>query len=393
MNSIFNNLGADNTTTKAIIIMGCICVYMLPFIVAFFRGNENKNKWFWVNLLLGWTIGMWLLCLVKILKEPKGEIFKEDDNSSNKEEDKTIIRNTETNIYDSSYSSIDTNTNTIKIKFNHLVVIIVIITIVVLLVIGTLAGSIFNFNKISNKQMIEIIENSDMGSYVQSNTVKVGSMIDINYKSFDKLITYSCILKNNDTNLNAGGVALYNKSNKNSKVISLKSDLMSLIYYLNTEEKSDKLEKTSNIIADYISKYGDDILNNVDSIEEYMNMGKEIGKVVGTNLCRNAIKDGTNTLGTLNQLSFLFKQSEIFPRYIGTYVTETEYQWGFLFSETSMRILMNSNPTSYRNLIAIYGEPYKTVKNFYVYDFTKENTPQVGKYSDISEARKNLGVE
>ena len=182
---------------------------------------------------------------------------------------------------------------------------------------------------------------------------------------------------------------LYNSKSKTNSILSTDTTLTAIIYYLNTNAMQKQLKNVADIISKYIVNYDEDILNRSD-IEAYMELGKEIGQTVGVKLCRNITQSAMNDF-VMNGGKFLYKQNEITPRYVGMYVSEQEYQWAL--PETTMNMIRINNPTSYYNLVAMYGEPYKNVTKFCVYNFLDENTPEIGKYDDISNAKEKLNVE
>jgi hypothetical protein len=45
--------------------------YFIPAMLAHKRSNKNRNKVFWINLLLGWTIVGWFVALIMALNSKK----------------------------------------------------------------------------------------------------------------------------------------------------------------------------------------------------------------------------------------------------------------------------------------------------------------------------------
>ena len=62
-----DSLGSLMGRLLSIVVM--IWIYFTPAIMA--RKRSNRNKVFWVNLLLGWTIVGWLVALVMVWNSKK----------------------------------------------------------------------------------------------------------------------------------------------------------------------------------------------------------------------------------------------------------------------------------------------------------------------------------
>lgn len=294
----------------------------------------------------------------------------------------------------------------IKIKPIYLIIVIVIIVAVSLSAImknnkdSSSISNIFSFNnQISNEKLTKMLKNSNNGIYLQENSVKVGSSIDFNYNNYNKLVSYSCIYMNGTVTLNSGGLLMLNEDTEDFKILQLSTDFMSIIYYLNTEEENDKLNSITILMGEYINANGIDKFSiNDNNIEEYMTLGKDIGEIVGVELCRDIIRDALikinsseSTQSVMASTKFFYKRNEISPRYLGYYTTKQVYNWPI--DETAARLLYSSNRQTYNNMVAIYGQPYKTVETFTVYDFTKEDTPVVGSYDNEKAAENKLGIE
>ena len=135
----------------------------------------------------------------------------------------------------------------------------------------------FNQSVISKKELTNILKNDDsgIGVYLQENTVKMGSVIDINYNNFDKLLSYRCNYINNNITFNQGGAILYNQSDKSSKIILVSTDLSSIIYYLNYNRENTKLESVMKEIMNYIVEYGYDEQIGFNNADPYVELGKK----------------------------------------------------------------------------------------------------------------------
>lgn len=291
-----------------------------------------------------------------------------------------------------------------KIKLIKKLVISIII-IIVILIITILGLKIFNIdidtnipiignllkNNVSRKEVEEILKKSYNGSYLQNDTTKIGSITDISYQDYDKLITYSSTYKNNEITLNTGGILLYSSSSKNSKVLTVPANLTYILYYLTTQKDMDKeITKVTEILARHIEKNGT-TLNEMN--EEFFKLGEEIGQVVGIELCRNIVEKGVESLSTSlpENAYFLYKEKEISPRYVGFLTTDNEYVWSVIDEKTA-QYLYSYDRNSYNTMIYVYGQPYKSVTKFKVYDFTKDTFPEVGSYSNLENAKKMLNV-
>ncbi|QCE35777.1 superinfection immunity protein [Acetobacteraceae bacterium] len=52
----------------AIILAICTLGYLLPWAIAVCRGTNNTVSIFFVNLFFGWTLIIWIVCLIMALK-------------------------------------------------------------------------------------------------------------------------------------------------------------------------------------------------------------------------------------------------------------------------------------------------------------------------------------
>lgn len=294
----------------------------------------------------------------------------------------------------------------IQIKLIYLMIIFLIIMVVAFGVIAKNNNGNFELENLnifkkhmSNEELIEILKNSDNGIYLQKDTVDFGTSSDLDYKNYNKLISYSCKYVNGAVTLNSGGLLILNDKQDKFKLVKLRVDYNSIIYYLNTENEKDKLGKITSLMSEYISSYGiDNFVISENNVEKYMTLGKKIGEVVGVDLCRDIIREATikatqytEAASLVQSSKFFYKRNEISPRYIGCYTTEQVYNWSI--PETAARFLYSSDRKSYNNMVAVYGQPYKYVKKFVVYDFIKEGTPKVGNYENENAVENKLGVE
>lgn len=276
------------------------------------------------------------------------------------------------------------------VKIRNTIIIICSILVIILFIYAIIT---FINPKVSKEEMTEMLKGAENGTYLQEDTVKIGKEIDFNYKEYNKLVSYSCTYINGNTTLETGGLMFVNKNN--FKIIKLDLTYTSLLHYLIKENQSSKLEQVIIILGNCIKDNNVEQINthNMD-LEKYMEVNREVGKVVGIELGREILK--TNNLSKAYQnlvnSTYLYGKDEITPRYIGTQITEQEYVWTVI-DEYTARILYTTNIRTYNQLVAMYGAPYANVQKFVVYDFTKEGTPKKGTYKDIEEAKKELNVE
>lgn len=272
--------------------------------------------------------------------------------------------------------------NTIIISCSILVIILFIYAIIT-----------FVNPKVSKEEMTEMLKGAEIGTYLQEDTVKIGKEMDFEYKEYNKLVSYSCTYINGKTTLEAGGLMLVNKNN--FKIIKLDLIYTSILHYLIKENQTSKLEQVMIILGNYIKDNNIEQINmdNID-LEKYMEVNRDVGKVVGVQLGRE-IFETNNLIKTYKNLlnsTYLYGKDEISPRYAGSQITEKEYVWTVI-DEYTARILYATNIRTYNQLVAMYGAPYANVQKFVVYDFTKEGAPKKGTYKDIEDAKKELNVE
>ena len=283
----------------------------------------------------------------------------------------------------------------IKIKMIYLFIGIIAIILLPIFIIFMKNSNIMNKKVLSTKELTNILKQSENGIYLKEDSVKIGTASKINYKNYNYLITYSSVLANNGVTLKAGAVLLYDTKTKDSKILTFQADLTSVIYYLNTEKATGKLKSVTDTIADYIEKYGEEaICNTTKTSEKYIELGKAIGKIVGVKLCRNIVRNYMVDLNpNLSSTIFLYNKDEITVKYAGMNTTVKQYNWSGIIDETSARLIAANNYSSYRNIVALYGEPYSNVTKFVVYQFVDGDAKEVKKYDNVQKAKDDLKVE
>lgn len=290
---------------------------------------------------------------------------------------------------------------------------ITIITIIVLIIVGLIIFSLNNNSNNDNNTQQSISENTitmeelknylkqlEMGNYIQDDSVKLGPIIDFNYNNYNKLVSYSCIYNNNDNGitLKEGGLLLLNKNTDDKEYIKMPLEVSCVIYSLNTQNETDKLEEVMNIVGTYFTQYGVDSFytakeNNEDG---YIDLCKNVGSIVGIKECRIAIENQMKLLvknvSGASEMTYLFKSGEIFPRYMGIPVTDTEYAWEeHGMPESALGLLSNDEITS---MTMALGPAYKKVTKYTIFELSvdKENSI-VGKYSSKEDAKSALKLE
>lgn len=265
---------------------------------------------------------------------------------------------------------------------------------------NTVIKNIFSKKVITEDELIQMIKGTQYGIYYEDNSVKIGPIIDYDYEGYNKLISYSCIFKNsnNGVTLDAGALMLYNTENKSYKNIELDGDFTAIIYYLNTSNMDENLESVVILLGQYFEENGIENFGINNNMDKYLNLGKEVGKIVGVKLCRNISNNYiTNMTNIPAETKFLYKEGEIYPRYVGTTTTEQKYMWDFTLPEAAYEAMTKEIDSSDRNYLSImtqkYGPAYKMVTEFSVYGFTNEDVTLQGNYNSLEEAKEKLGVE
>ena len=280
----------------------------------------------------------------------------------------------------------------IKIKFNHLLTALVTVAIIIITVIVLWGDTLLFKYKISEEKLSEMLRDSDNGIYLQEETLQVGEYIDIDYKEYNKLVSYSCIYNNSNISVEAGGLILINDKNDTFYRITLDNNLTSIIYYLNTNNQKDKLQSVIELIGRYIENNGIENLVIGNETEKYMRLGRDIGEIIGLRNGRDITREALMKLtNNTNPGILLYKENEVFARYVGYNTVKQVYNWDI--DETTAKYLYTYNRKTYNNLVSIYGQPYKTVNQFSVYDFANDENSLVGNYNSLDEAKEKLEVE
>ena len=296
-----------------------------------------------------------------------------------------------------------------KWKIGLITIIMIIIVIIVGVIIFNInnnsnndnnAQQSINENTITTEELKNYLKQLEMGNYIQDDSVKLGPIIDFNYNNYNKLVSYSCIYNNNDNGitLKEGGLLLLNKNTDDKEYIKMPLEVSCVIYSLNTQNETDKLEEVMNIVGTYFTQYGVDSFYTAKENNEggYIDLCKNVGSIVGIKECRIAIENQMKLLvknvSGASEMTYLFKSGEIFPRYMGIPVTDTEYAWEeHGMPESALGILSNDEITS---MTMALGPAYKKVTKYTIFELSvdKENSI-VGKYSSKEDAKSALKLE
>lgn len=293
---------------------------------------------------------------------------------------------------------------------------ITIITIIVLIIVGLIIFSLNNNSNNDNNTQQSISENTitteelkdylkqlEMGNYIQEDSVKLGPIIDFNYNNYNKLVSYSCIYHDNNITMNEGGLILINEENKEYKNINQPIETSAIIYELNTQNQSDKLKETLNLISTYFNENGIENFGSVresdsDILDKYSELGKNIGTIVGIKEGRTAIENKyMSNIKYKNEdtgdSSLLYERMNIFPMYLGVTTTEIEYAWDSIgLPEDALGLLTSEEKTT---MAIVNGPAYRNVTKYTIAEFnTATNNPKiVGKYSSKEDAKSALKLE
>lgn len=297
-----------------------------------------------------------------------------------------------------------------KKKITAIIIFLIIIIIICSIIFSSNNNSSNNSNAqqavTENEFNIEELKNYlkqlEMGDYIQDDSIKLGPIIDFDYDDYNKLVSYSCIYQNNNVTMSEGGLILVNEDTKKYQNINQPIEMSAIIYYLNSENQTDKLIEVLNLLSEYFNENGIENFNIVresdsDTLDKYIELGKNIGTLIGIKEARTVIDDKYmknleyNNTDTGNG-SLLYSRMEIFPRYLGVTITEIEYAWDSSgIPESALGLLTSDEKTT---MAMIYGPAYKNVEKYAVLEINTElEDPTVGKYSSKESAKEALKLE
>lgn len=272
-----------------------------------------------------------------------------------------------------------------RIIFGAVIAIIAIICIVLLI--------INNSKLITVEEVIKALEQDGRTDYLQEDSIKIGSYIDYNYDKYTQMVCYSCVYSNDGATMNYGGLILVDKANKEYKNIITDTNISALIFDLIDENDETKQEDTLIQIGDYFTNNGIEEFSNasINNAEQYVELGKNIGKAIGIKEARMAIDQELHTFDTMDSFTFFYQKEEIFPCYVGTETTDKEYMWSrYGITENAIGLWDRS---AYNAMVYMYGEPYQYVTKYTVMDWNAEDDSVVGRYTDKEKAKEKLDVE
>lgn len=278
------------------------------------------------------------------------------------------------------------------------------ISIVILLSIGGTIGGVYYNNTVITDEFLT--ENFKQNGFDQFDSVNITTLAvkDITYNDYNKLVVANIDMTNNGSKIPMTSILLVNK--KENKVEGFKINL-SLLYLLKGIANSNTAEcpsKIAEICVKYIQNKGTDCFNN--SSDDFKNLVKEIGDIVGTEKSRNFIKMEYAKVASNANISLdytiLFEKNSALIKYIAFYETSVEFNSNYPMSEKTYKLAFGdySDKSSRQTLEYLYGPPYVTVEKYNVYEINAEYTNEqefedtkVGSYDTIEEAEEQLNVE
>ena len=278
-----------------------------------------------------------------------------------------------------------------KISKKTLIILGAVITIIAIICIVLLI--INNSKLITAEEVIKALEQDGRTDYLQEGSIKIGSYIDYNYDKYTQMVCYSCVYSNDGASMNYGGMILVDKANKEYKNIITDTNVSALLFDLINKDKEANQKDIMIQIGDYFTNNGieDFCYANINNAEKYVELGKNIGKVIGIKEARLAIDQELHTFDTMDNFTFFYRKEEIFPCYVGAETTDKEYMWSrYGITENAIGLWDRS---AYNAMVYMYGEPYQYVTRYTVMEWNAEDDSVVGRYSDKEKAKEKLNVE
>lgn len=268
--------------------------------------------------------------------------------------------------------------------------ILIPIILVIILIIGILVVVKLANTSLTNKDVLQVLEQDGRTEYLQKDTIKIGATIDCSYNQYNKIACYSCLYMG-DITLTNGGLILFNKDTKEYKNIVTDIYMSSLISYLISENNVSNQREMLKLINNYFNENGIDNFSygNKDKFDSYVELGKSIGKAIGIKQCREVIDKGIHDINNeLDNFTFFYKKEEIFPHYIGSETTDKKFMWHGI-SESIINLLDKS---AYNAMVSLHGQPYKYVTKYTILDWNNEQKV-IGKYDSKEEAKEKFDLE
>ena len=324
-------------------------------------------------------------------------------NKSVREQKKKNCKNCGNEIYEGEKfcGKCGTKVKNFKIKKYQIVI---AISIVILLAIGGVIGGAYYNNTVITDEFLT--ENFKQNGFDQFDSVNITTLAvkDITYNDYNKLVVANIDMTNNGSKIPMTSILLVNK--KENKVEGFKINL-SLLYLLKGIANSNTAEcpsKIAEICVKYIQNKGTDCFNN--SSDDFKNLVKEIGDIVGTEKSRNFIKMEYAKVASNANISLdytiLFEKNSALIKYIAFYETSVEFNPKYPMDEKTYKLAFGdySDRSSRQALEYLYGPPYITVKKYDVYEIGTESSNEqefedtkVGSYETLEEAKEQLNVE
>lgn len=280
-----------------------------------------------------------------------------------------------------------------KKKISKKTLIMLVAAIAIIGVICIVLLIINNSNLITAKEVIKALEQDGRTDYLQEDSIKIGSYIDYNYDKYTQMVCYSCVYSNDGASMNYGGLILVDKANKEYKNIITDTNISALIFNLIDKNDETKQEDTMIQIGDYFTNNSIEEFSNasINNAEQYVELGKNIGKAIGIKEARMAIDQELHKLDNMDSFSFFYQKEEIFPCYVGAETTDKEYMWSrYGITENAIGLWDRS---AYNAMVYMYGEPYQYVTRYTVMEWNAEDDSVVGRYTDKEKAKEKLDVE
>ena len=280
-----------------------------------------------------------------------------------------------------------------KKKISKKTLIILGIVIAIIAIICIVLFIINNSKLITTKEVIKALEQDGRTDYLQEDSIKIGSYIDYNYNKYTQMVCYSCVYSNDGATMNYGGLILVDKANKEYRNVITDTNVSALLFDLINKDEEANQKETMIQIGDYFTNNGIEEFSNasINNAEQYVELGKNIGKVIGIKEARLAIDQELHTSDTMDSFTFFYQKEEIFPCYVGTETTDKEYMWSrYGITENAIRLWDRS---AYNAMVYMYGEPYQYVTKYTVMEWNAEDDSVVGRYADKEKAKEKLNVE
>ena len=282
--------------------------------------------------------------------------------------------------------------------------IVIAISIVILLAIGGVIGGAYYNNTVITDEFLT--ENLKQNGFEQFDNVNVTTLAikDITYDDYNKLVVANIDVSNSSTKVLRTSILLVNKKENKVNSFTINNSLLYLLKGIANSNTADNPSKIAEICVKYIQNKGTSCFNNTS--DDFKNLVKEIGNIVGTEKSRNFIKtEYAKVVSNANislDYTILFEKNSVLIKYIAFYETSVEFNPKYPMSEKTYKLAFGdySDKSSRQTLEYLYGPPYITVKKYNVYEIGAEYSNEqefedtkVGSYNTLEEAKEQLNVE